>query len=145
MNEPPNYTVPLPRFVRYCLSKNFLECVEIDEVDAYSIKMLPNWNEYCHIQFESFDGIKLKQPILWNLASYKSSYLKWSLDKERSAKERLSANILTENRTKVLRSISARTGISIEMLSQLAHTLAKDKNTEAAKILGVNLDLTEVK
>lgn len=95
-----------------------------------------------HVQFESFDGNKLEYPVVWRLREWKSSYGKYQADKKRQARERLEANLTTENTDKLVKAMMQSSGLNDPAIFRsLARKVAARKEQIAADLFKVKIEL----
>ena len=100
----PKFTLSLPKFLFYLIKSN--DKMPLDLLDAQIIAELDKSEQYCHVQFSDLKtGEIFNRPFVWYIKDWRSSYLKYQLDKERANKERKEANLLTENRDLVLKAL----------------------------------------
>lgn len=137
-------TLSLYRFLeRYLLrspNKDAAPPVTIDSLDAEVIRAIDKQEKYCHIQYETLAGDPLDEPRLWWINSWKTTYTRWQLDKERSARERKEANLLTENTQRLKRAMSLKYGLEEEMFDRISRKIAKQQIDKAANIYNVTID-----
>lgn len=148
-NTGPQFTLPLSRFIRYLIKS--AERSTVDLMDAELIKELDKDEQYCHVQFtDLYTNAMLPKPIVWYIKDWRSSYLKYQLDKAKSEKERRESCLLRENRERVLQALLKNLDINDpsiidpKILNDLALKIAKIKDDSvASKTLGVKIDKGE--
>ena len=106
-------------------------------------------HQYVHVQFQTFEGQKIEYPLVWRIQSYRSSYLKWQLDKQRSAELRHIENVKSENTALVAKKLSqlaAAKGVNVndpvlqEAFRKMGYTIAKKVDEKSAKTIGVTIE-----
>ena len=145
----PKFTLSLPKFLFYLIKSN--DKMPLDLIDAQIIAELDKSEQYCHVQFSDLKtGEIFNRPFVWYIKDWRSSYLKYQLDKERANKERKEANLLTENRDLVLKALANKLGLNLndpdnyKLLKDMALKIAKVKDDSvASKTLGITIDKGE--
>ena len=127
-----------------------IEKRHIGNTTGLIISMLPNSESICHIQFESFEGIKFDKPILWRIKPWRDSYLRWQIEHRRAEKQRKIWNIRTENTARFQRRISSMAlelGLDIsdplvvKMLQEMSIKATIENNATAFKAINANFEI----
>lgn len=142
--EPTKITLPFYKFVdRYLLQG--LDKVQVALEDAELFALLDKDQCLIHVQFNELStGAKLKNPLVWNIKDWKSSYQKWCMDKERSDRERRESCRMYENIELINKSMMKQFGIDDpEIFRKIATKLAKTKSNDVPglKQLDITIDL----
>lgn len=139
------FSLPLRRFLeRYLFHAPNMDAVPpiyIDAIDAEVIAAIDPTEQFIHIEWKDLDtGEPHKEPKIWWINAWRTSYRKWTLDKEKKAKERKEANLLVENTDRIAKAMAKEWGLDKEQCRGLAYKIAKAKHDEAASKIGVIID-----
>ena len=142
----PRFTLSLPKFLFYLIKSN--DKMPLDLLEAQNRAEHDKNEQDGHVQVSDLKtGEVCDRPFVWHIKDWKSSYLKYQLDKERANKERKEANLLTENRDLVLKALANKLGLNIndpdnyKLLKDMALKIARVKNDSvASKTLGITID-----
>lgn len=132
------------KFVQYYLgSFERLRCESIEDGELFAA--IDNDEEYIHVQFKDLDSQEiLDPPIVWRIKAWKSSYSKWQLDKERSARERKEWNLAVENTNRLIKAMCSSTGIEDAAIFRgIASKIARKKLDKGAEHFNIKLDKGE--
>lgn len=139
-------TLPLKRFLFRYLLGSVLDRIKVHPNDAFVIAALDPEEKYVHVQFNSLVGEELEEPSIWLIKEWKTFYLKYQLDKERSERERKEACRNTENTALLLKAMIRETGLTenaAEIFGRVARKNALGKSDEVAKAFGIKFDKGE--
>ena len=138
MTEPPNFTLPLPKFYRYFLAG--FDKLEIDEVDATVIHALdPNEIWGCHVQFPDSDN-GLTKPLLWRKNIWMEDLTRRTKLREQCERERRESNIARENAQRIARQMVKSMGLEYDAVYPIALKIAKKQLDKAAETFNVKLE-----
>lgn len=135
--DPPNFTLPLPRFIRYHLAG--FDKIEIDEADAIVISELDKQELYCHIQFPDSDN-GLSKPLLWNKIAWMNDVERITKLREKCARERRESNLAYENAKRIAYQMMKQTNLTFDEVYPVALKIARKKLDKAAETFNVTLE-----
>mgnify|MGYP000844044434 CR=1 FL=1 len=99
------------------------------------LSLLDPYEQHIHIEFR-----EKAAPLVWRVAEWRTTYIKWQRDKEESHLKRTAHTVAVEVYTAVAKAISARIKLDFKQSMIIAEAAVKSRNAEAIRILtGINI------
>jgi hypothetical protein len=138
----PTISMPFGRFIHKYYFGDLFDKIDEDDTYAHIIEALNAQlpTPLVHVEYPCSENT-LVRPRVWRYTVWKESYDKWVKDKERSARERLEANLYHENKDLLVRALVKRFGLPADVVRKQAEKIALGKDTVAAGVIGVKLEV----
>jgi len=112
---------------------------------AQLIKSIDDSDFFVHVQMHELDdkATPLTEPVIWWIKDWNTYYLNWKFKKEKFARDRKEANLVTENTSRLMRAMCREAGLppeDVEMFRKLAEKISIKKDDRGAETFKVKLD-----